>query len=85
MMDETMLDRFRQEGTKVRVVRDMIEANDVTGTVVAWSGDEVMIRKRNRRIVKLSRSYLIQPFSDPRPELEEWNSDPIIEIVEGEA
>ncbi|CAH8715735.1 hypothetical protein M5W83_01715 [Paenibacillus thiaminolyticus] len=85
MMDETMLDRFRQEGTKVRVVRDMIEANDVTGTVVAWSGDEVMIRKRNRRIVKLSRSYLIQPFSDPRPELEEWNSGPIIEIVEGEA
>ncbi|SUA97549.1 Uncharacterised protein [Paenibacillus thiaminolyticus] len=84
-MDETMLDRFRQEGTKVRVVRDMIEANDVTGTVVAWSGDEVMIRKRNRRIVKLSRSYLIQPFSDPRPELEEWNSGPIIEIVEGEA
>lgn len=84
-MDETMLDRFRQEGTKVRVVRDMIEANDVTGTVVAWSEDEVMIRKRNRRIVKLSRSYLIQPFSDQRPELEEWNSGPITEISEGEA
>ncbi|WCF06747.1 hypothetical protein NDS46_20690 [Paenibacillus thiaminolyticus] len=85
MMDETMLDRFRQEGTKVRVVRDMLEANDVIGIVVAWSGDEVMIRKRNRRIVKLSRNYLIQPFSDPRPELEEWNSGSIVEIVEGEA
>ncbi|WII36060.1 hypothetical protein [Paenibacillus thiaminolyticus] len=82
MMDETMLDRFRQEGTKVRVVRDMIEANDVIGIVVAWSEDEVMIRKRNRRIVKLSRNYLIQPFSDPRAELEEWNSG---SIVEGEA
>lgn len=84
-MDETVLDRFRQEGTKVRVVRDMIEANDVIGIVVAWSEDEVMIRKRNRRIVKLSRSYLIQPFSDPRPELEEWNPVPITEISEGEA
>ncbi|WP_374015854.1 hypothetical protein ABU162_15830 [Paenibacillus thiaminolyticus] len=85
MMDETMLDRFRQEGTKVRVVRDMLEANDVSGIVVAWSEDEVMIRKRNRRIVKLSRNYLIQPFSDLRPEIEEWNSGPITEISEGEA
>ncbi|WGU94967.1 hypothetical protein QJQ58_01395 [Paenibacillus dendritiformis] len=85
MIDETMLDRFRQEGTKVRVVRDMFEANDVIGIVVAWSEDEVMIRKRNRRIVKLSRNYLIQPFSEPRPELEEWNSGPIAEISEGEA
>ncbi|MGG4397374.1 hypothetical protein ABEX25_24000 [Paenibacillus thiaminolyticus] len=85
MMDETMLDRFRQEGTKVRVVRDMIEANDVNGIIVAWSEDEVMIRKRNRRIVKLSRNYLIQPFSDPRPKLEEWNSGPVTEISEGEA
>ncbi|MBG9794416.1 hypothetical protein ABD76_18645 [Paenibacillus dendritiformis] len=85
MMDEMMLNRFRQEGTKVRVVRDMLEANDVIGIVVAWSEDEVMIRKRNRRIVKLSRSYLIQPFSEPRPEPEEWNSDPLADASEGEA
>ncbi|BFH15326.1 hypothetical protein J6TS7_46540 [Paenibacillus dendritiformis] len=85
MMDEMMLDRFRQEGTKVRIVRDMLEANDVIGIVVAWSEDEVMIRKRNRRIVKLSRSYWIQPFSEPRPELGEWNSGPIADASEGEA
>lgn len=84
-MDETILNRFRQEGTKVRVVRDMLEANDVIGIVVAWSEDEVMIRKRNRRIVKLSRTYLIQPFSEPRPELGEWGSNPIANISEEEA
>ncbi|BFH69896.1 MAG: hypothetical protein E6230_14265 [Paenibacillus dendritiformis] len=85
MMDEKMLDRFRQEGTKVRVVRDMLEANDVIGIVVAWSHDEVMIRKRNRRIVKLSRSYLIQPFSEPRTELGEWKPGPLAGASEGEA
>jgi len=66
MMEEAELDRFRVEGTFVRVIRDILEMNDVRGFVVAWDDEYVMIRKRNRRVVKLSRSYMIQPADEPR-------------------
>ncbi|EJW17719.1 hypothetical protein M5X00_17275 [Paenibacillus alvei] len=66
MMEEAVLDSYRQEGTLVRVVRDMLEINDVRGYVVAWDDESVMIRKRNRRVVKLSRAYAIQSANEPR-------------------
>ncbi|MBG9736327.1 hypothetical protein [Paenibacillus alvei] len=66
MMEEAVLDSYRQEGTLVRVVRDMLEINDVRGYVVAWDDESVMIRKRNRRVVKLSRTYAIQSANEPR-------------------
>lgn len=66
MMEEAELDRYRVEGTFVRVIRDILEMNDVRGFVVAWDDEYVMIRKRNRRVVKLSRSYMIQPADEPR-------------------
>lgn len=66
MMEEAVLDRYRLAGTLIRVVRDMLEINDVRGYVVAWDDESVMIRKRNRRVVKLSRVYTIQPADEPR-------------------
>jgi len=66
MISDEQLDRYRIEGTQLRVVRDAIEANDVIGIVVAWDDEQVMIRKRSRRIVRLSRSYRYEPASEPR-------------------
>ncbi len=66
MIDDQTLNEYRQAGIKVRVVRDILEMNDVKGIVVAWDEENVMIRKQNRRIVKVKRSYLFQPFDEPR-------------------
>jgi hypothetical protein len=63
---EEQLDRFRQSGEQVRVVRDELEANDVLGIVVAWDDSSVMVRKPSRRVVKLSRDYLYRPAEEPR-------------------
>ncbi|OXM16854.1 hypothetical protein [Paenibacillus herberti] len=65
-VEESLLDEYRQSGEKVRVVRDEMEQNDVVGIVVAWDDDSVMIRRPNKRVVKLSRSYVYQPASSPR-------------------
>ncbi|GIQ63485.1 hypothetical protein PACILC2_20530 [Paenibacillus cisolokensis] len=64
MVSEEQLDRFRQSGETVRVVRDGIESNDVLGIVVAWDDESVVIRKPNRRVVKVSRRYIYQPASE---------------------
>ncbi len=69
MVAEEQLDRFRQSGETVRVVRDGIESNDVLGIVVAWDDSSVVIRKPSRRVVKLSRSYQYLPESGERPSL----------------
>jgi RNase P/RNase MRP subunit p29 len=69
MITDEQLDQYRLAGTKVRVVRDADRANDVRGLVVAWDDKTVMIRKSNKRLVKLDRSYTYQPSSDTRPEL----------------
>ncbi|SDW56007.1 hypothetical protein [Paenibacillus sp. CF384] len=69
MITEAQLDQFRVDGTPVRVVRDGMEVNDVLGIVVAWDADSVVIRKRSRRVVKLSRSYVYEPVAAPRTEL----------------
>ncbi|TJY41360.1 hypothetical protein E5161_13155 [Cohnella pontilimi] len=66
MVNEEQLDRYRVEGTKVRVVRDALEQNDVVGYVVAWDDTSVLIRRPNRRVVKLDRSYRIQEAGVPR-------------------
>lgn len=69
MITEEQLDAYRLEGTTLRVVRDNIEINDVLGIVVAWDADSVVIRKRNRKVVKLSRSYVYEPVTAPRSEI----------------
>lgn len=69
MISEEQLDRYRIEGTLVRVVRDADSANDVRGYVVAWDDSTVIIRKRNRRVVKLDRAYHFEPDREPRTEL----------------
>lgn len=66
MISEEQLDRYRVEGTKVRVIRDGMEQNDVVGIVVAWDDTSVIVRKPSRRVVKLSRSYVVQPADQPR-------------------
>lgn len=66
MITEEQLDAFRQSGETVRIVRDELESNDVSGIVVAWDDSSVMIRKPSRRVVKLSRTYLYQPASEQR-------------------
>ncbi|OUM95162.1 MAG: hypothetical protein A9Z00_14465 [Thermobacillus sp. ZCTH02-B1] len=66
MMTDEELDAWRIAGTTVRIVRDALEENDVIGLVVAWDDKDVLIRKPNRRVVKVSRSYRIQPADEPR-------------------
>ncbi|WFA17630.1 hypothetical protein ERY13_10240 [Paenibacillus mucilaginosus] len=69
MITDEELDRYRVDGTLLRVVRDADRANDVRGYVVAWDDHTVMIRKRTRRVVKLDRSYVYQPYTETRAEL----------------
>ena len=69
-MTEEQLDKFRVEGTKVRVIRDALEINDVVGFVVAWDDEFVLIRRPNRRVVKLKREYSIAEAGEPRPAFE---------------
>lgn len=66
MITDEQLDAYRLAGTKIRVVRDALEINDVIGIVVAWDEQQVMIRRMNRRIVKLDRGYIFQPFEEER-------------------
>ncbi|MBD7967093.1 hypothetical protein [Paenibacillus gallinarum] len=66
MITDERLNELRESGERVRVVRDNLEVNDVVGIVVAWNDEQMMVRKRNRRIVKLDRNYLIQLESEPR-------------------
>lgn len=66
MITDERLNELRESGERVRVVRDNLEVNDVKGIIVAWSDEQIMVRKRNRRIVKLDRNYLIQLESEPR-------------------
>lgn len=64
------LNEWRQSGELVRVIRDSNEINDVIGRVVAWDEDIVLIRKFNKRMVKVKRDYRIEPFTALRPEFE---------------
>ncbi|KAA9003927.1 hypothetical protein F4V43_10935 [Paenibacillus spiritus] len=75
MISDEELNAYRLSGEKVRVVRDGLDSNDVRGIVLAWNDKEVMIRRPNRNVVKLSRDYLIMPAKEPRPNLIETDSD----------
>lgn len=66
MISEEQLNEFRLSGEAVRVVRDELEMNDVVGIVVAWDDSSVVVRRPNRRVVKLSRSYSYAPASEER-------------------
>ncbi|MCK9859926.1 hypothetical protein [Paenibacillus sp. ATY16] len=70
MISEEQLDQFRQSGEKIRVVRDEMEVNDVIGIVVAWDDASVVIRRHNRRVVKLSRNYRFELASSERGSVE---------------
>ncbi len=65
-MNDDQLDQYRVEGMKVRVVRDALEQNDVVGIVVAWDEEHLLIRRPNRRVVKVKRGYDLQLASEPR-------------------
>jgi hypothetical protein len=69
MISEETLDRYRVNGTTVRVIRDADPDNDVLGIIVAWNDKEFLLRKRNRKVLKLSREYRIQPADEERPSL----------------
>lgn len=69
MISDEALNAYRLSGEKVRVIRDGLASNDVVGIVLAWDEQQVMIRRPNRRVVKLDRSYRIQSFSEPRPDM----------------
>jgi len=66
MLNDEQLDKLRVEGTKIRLVRDALEQNDVVGIVVAWDDEYVLIRRQNRRVVKAKRNYPIQLASEER-------------------
>jgi len=60
VISEEQLESLRQSGAKVRVIRDANPDNDVRGYVVAWDDKEVLIRRPNRRVLKLSREYTFE-------------------------
>lgn len=68
MISDEQLNEYRVSNEKIRVKRDANKDNDVRGIVVAWNEDTVMIRKPNRRIVKLARSYTYEPARRPTKE-----------------
>jgi hypothetical protein len=67
MLTEEQLDEYRVQGTILRVIRDVNPANDVKGIILAWDETSVLIRKQNRKVLKLDRNYFIQPFIEARP------------------
>jgi hypothetical protein len=69
-MNDEQLNQYREEGTKIRIVRDALEQNDVIGTVVAWDDEHVLIRRPNRRVIKVKRGYTVQLASEQRPSME---------------
>jgi hypothetical protein len=69
MITEEELDAYRVEGVKIRIVRDADPMNDVRGIIVAWDDESVMVRRPNRKIVKLSREYAIQRADQPRSDI----------------
>lgn len=66
MITDEELDRYRLENVVLRVERDADPANDVRGIVVAWDGETVLLRKLNKRLLKLPREYRYVPASTAR-------------------
>lgn len=68
MISDEQLDAYRISGERIRVVRDALASNDIRGIVLAWDESQVMVRRPNKRVVKLDRNYLFQPVTEPRPD-----------------
>ncbi|XID93710.1 hypothetical protein ACF3MZ_04030 [Paenibacillaceae bacterium WGS1546] len=66
MLSDEQLDRLRVDGTKIRIVRDALEQNDVVGIVVAWDDEYLLVRRPNRRVIKVKRTYRLQKADEPR-------------------
>jgi hypothetical protein len=66
MITEEQLDQYRIASTLLRVIRDSEAKNDVKGIVVAWDETTVLIRKQNRKVLKLDREYTYQPAAQER-------------------
>jgi RNase P/RNase MRP subunit p29 len=66
MVDDQQLDALRLTGERIRVVRDVNPENDVLGWLVAWNDQEIIVRKANKKVVKLKRSYAIQSVHEAR-------------------
>jgi RNase P/RNase MRP subunit p29 len=66
LITDDQLNEFREIGTRLRVIRDADPINDVKGIVVAWDEHSVLIRKQNRKVLKLVRSYIFQPWDQER-------------------
>lgn len=71
LLNDEQLDKLRVDGTKIRIVRDALAENDVRGIVVAWDEEYVLIRRPNRRVIKIKRSYPIQLASEER----KWSAE----------
>lgn len=69
MVSNEQLNEWRIQANKIRVIRDADESNDIKGIVVAWNDETVIIRKQNRKVVKLPRSYLYQPIELERSDI----------------
>jgi hypothetical protein len=63
MISDETLEALRQSGSRVRVVRDALAANDLYGEIVAWDAHSVVIRRGNRRLVQLDRNYTFEPVA----------------------
>lgn len=66
MISDEQLNAWRVEGKRIRVIRDADRANDVRGIIVAWDAQHVLVRKQNRNVVKLPRTYTFQPYERER-------------------
>jgi RNase P/RNase MRP subunit p29 len=66
VITDDQLNEYREIGTKVRVIRDIDPINDIRGIVVAWDEHTVLIRKQNRKVLKLTRNYIYQPWEQER-------------------
>jgi RNase P/RNase MRP subunit p29 len=69
MLTDDQLNEYRVEGTKVRIIRDNVEANDVKGIVVAWNEQSIIIRKQNRKVIEVPRHYICQPLTEKRVDM----------------
>lgn len=70
MVTDEQLDYYRMNEIRIRVIRDANVRNDVKGYVVAWNDEYVLLRKGNRRVIKVPRHYPMQPLSEERMEPE---------------
>lgn len=66
MISDEQLNAWRVEGKRIRVIRDADRANDVRGIVVAWDAQHVLVRKPNRNVVKLPRTYTFEVYERKR-------------------